>query len=165
MRAAAGLLVIAMAVAGCATQPMPPPGSQADLSHTVEQPLRDLSLVREQAPEVLQRAAVDPYDMTGVEDCAAAIAELARLDAALEPDLAPGSGSTGVSVQGLATDLIAGAFGLPFRGVVRTISGAESRDRALRAAVLAGMVRRGFLKGRLDLMRCPPSVRPASGPA
>ena len=36
---------------------------------------------------------------------------------------------------------------LPFRGILREVTGAAENDRALRAAYTAGMVRRGFLKG------------------
>lgn len=143
---------------------MPPPSSQPDFGRAIDQPLRDLSVIREQAPEVLQRAAADPYDIATTHDCAGTTAELARLDEALGPDLEPDPKSAGVSVHGLAADLIGGAIGLPFRGVVRWASGAEVRDQALRAAVLAGMVRRGFLKGRLALMNCPAApARPDKG--
>lgn len=143
-------------LAGCATEPMPPPGEQADVSHSLGQPLRDLSLIREIAPEVLLRAAAAPYSLDGVSDCAGTQAEIQRLDLALGPDLQPAAKSEGVSVSGLAADLVSGAIGLPFRGVVRLMTGAQSREAALRAAVLAGMVRRGFLKGRLERMGCAP---------
>ncbi|HSF11433.1 MAG TPA: hypothetical protein VLA50_00535, partial [Erythrobacter sp.] len=36
---------------------------------------------------------------------------------------------------------------LPFRGILREVTGAASNDRELRAAYTAGMVRRSFLKG------------------
>ena len=52
------------------------------------------------------------------------------------------------------------AVGLPFRGVVRRLSGAEARDRELRAYVLAGIVRRAFLKGVAQAHDCP-AVAPA----
>ncbi|CAN5907990.1 hypothetical protein BH11PSE1_BH11PSE1_00650 [soil metagenome] len=141
-------------LAGCATQPMPRPDTRADLGRAAVQPLRDLSLLRETAPAVLQRAAVAPYDLAQAGDCPSLREELNALDSALGPDLAPGDKTEGVSIGGLAADLIAGAMGLPFRGAVRWVSGARSRDAALKTAVLAGMVRRGFLKGRLGLMAC-----------
>jgi hypothetical protein len=128
------------------------------------QPFRDLSLVREVAPEVLQRAAAGPYDVARIASCAAAQAEVADLDAALGPDLEPDGKASGLTVQGLAADLLGGAIGLPFRGVVRHLTGAEQRDQALRAAVLAGMVRRGFLKGRMAVTgsALPPPATPAA---
>jgi hypothetical protein len=73
------------------------------------QPFRDLSLVREVAPEVLQRAAAGPYDVARIASCAAAQAEVADLDAALGPDLEPDGKASGLTVQGLAADLLGGA--------------------------------------------------------
>ncbi|WP_310543027.1 hypothetical protein [Phenylobacterium sp.] len=151
--ALAGLTLLA----GCATQPMPRPGADSDLGRAAVQPLRDLSVIRETAPDVLLRAAVAPYDLTHAGDCPSLQAELRALDDALGPDLTPNGKTTGVSVAGLAADLISGAVGLPFRGVVRWASGARSREAGLKAAILAGMVRRGFLKGRWGLMACDPA--------
>lgn len=148
---------VLMTLAACASRPMPPPQPQPglDVSRSLDQPFRDLSLIREVAPDVLVQAAAQPYDLTGLTNCPGLAAELARLDDALGPDLKPGAPSTAVSVQGLAADLVSGAVGLPFRGIVRRVSGAQAREDALRAAVLAGMVRRGFLKGRAGALGCP----------
>jgi len=147
-------------LSGCATEPMPSPQAGPDVGRSLGQPLRDLSLIREAAPDVLLRAASGPYALEGVADCEGARAEVERLDLALGPDLEPapeaGARASGVSVGGLAADLVGGAVGLPFRGVVRRVTGAQAREAALRAAVLAGMVRRGFLKGRLERMACAP---------
>nr|QQZ49362.1 hypothetical protein JKL49_20390 [Phenylobacterium glaciei] len=55
---------------GCASQPMPRPDTGAGVGRAVSQPLRDLSLIQETAPEVLQRAAVSPYDLAHAVDCA-----------------------------------------------------------------------------------------------
>lgn len=153
-------------LAACATRPMPQPGQEGGLDRAVGQPFRDLSLIREVAPDALQRAAAAPYDKASLTDCAAAQAAVAELDAALGPDLAPDAKTAGFTAQGLAGDLIGGAIGLPFRGVVRKVSGAEARELALRAAVVAGMVRRGFIKGRMDVTGCPlPPAPPAAQPA
>jgi hypothetical protein len=158
------LFASAMLLSACATRPMPAPGHDADVGRSFGQPLRDLSVIREEAPRVLQRAAVAPYDLERAGDCPAIAVELAALDAALGPDLSPGPKAGGVSVDGLAAGLIGGAIGLPFRSVVRLVTGAQAREQALKAAVLAGMVRRGFLKGRLGLMACGPA-KAATAPA
>jgi hypothetical protein len=133
---------VAAALAGCASRPMPPPG-ESGMANPIEQPFKDLSLIREVAPEVLVQAAAAPYRPAA--DCADLRAELARLDEALGPDVDRLKAGDGLS--GLVGDLIGGAVGVPFRGVVRKVTGAEARDRALKAAVLSGMVRRGYLKG------------------
>lgn len=146
LAACAGLLLGA-----CATTRSLPPSSQAERAGAaIEQPFRDLSLLQEVAPEALIRAAAAPYKPAS--DCAALRAEIVELDKVLGPDVdepQPAAGST------LVADLIGGAIGLPFRGVVRQVTGAAARDRALRAGVLAGMARRGFLKGAASRMACP----------
>jgi hypothetical protein len=157
--------LIALTLGACASQPMSKPGQDRGMSRAVEQPIRDLSLIREQAPPVLQHAVATPYDREHETSCASVIHELAELDDALGPDLQPrAKPGNGLSVGGLASDLVGGAIGLPFRGIVRQVTGAEERDRNLRAAVLAGMVRRGFLKGRLAEMTCEPPVVTGSLP-
>lgn len=121
----------------------------------VQQPMRDLSLIRDRVPDALLLSVAAPYALQAPETCASLAKEVAALDVALGPDLASGAKTRGESMGGLAAGLINGAIGLPFRGIVRKVSGADHRDRALKAAVLAGMVRRGFLKGRISLV-CPP---------
>jgi len=158
-----GLIVpaalVALTLAACASQPMARPGEDNGMGRAVQQPIRDLSLIREQAPPVLLHAVATPYDREQMNTCASVIHEIAELDDVLGPDLQPGAKpGSGLSVSGLASDLVGGAVGLPFRGIVRQVTGAEERDRNLRAAVLAGMVRRGFLKGRLAEMTCGPSA-------
>lgn len=152
-----------LALVACATEPMPQRGQEGGLDRAIQQPMRDLSLIRDQPPPSLVRAAADPYDVSDAETCAQETRELDELDAALGPDLQPGGEKEKglITAGGLASDLVGGAVGLPFRGVLRTVTGAEQRDRRLRAAVLAGMVRRGFLKGRMSLMKCPAATAPA----
>jgi hypothetical protein len=138
-----------LAIAGCATRTAPS-AAQRSASSPFEQPLKDLSLVRDAAPDVLTQAAASPY--LAVFGCAELESELARLDVALGPDIdeaqAKADGSS------LVSDLITGAIGLPYRGVIRKVTGAEARDRAFKAAVLSGMVRRGFLKGSAVRQGC-----------
>jgi hypothetical protein len=142
---------------------MPQRGQEGGVDRAIQQPMRDLSLIRDQPPASLVRAAAAPYDVSDAATCGQASRELDELDAALGPDLqAGGDEDEGqINVGGLASDLVSGAVGLPFRGIVRTVTGAEQRDRRLREAVLAGMVRRGFIKGRMSLMNCPAATAKA----
>lgn len=154
---ALGILAL-LALGACATQPMARPGEDKGVGRAVQQPIRDLSLIREQAPPALQKAVGAPYDRAAPASCAAVVHEIAELDDALGPDIdISAKDKGGLSATGLAADLVGGAVGLPFRGILRQMTGAEQRDRELRAAVLAGMVRRGFLKGRLAEMTCEPA--------
>jgi hypothetical protein len=121
--------------------------------------MRDLSLLQD-APssEVLLTAAAGPYVTDGLADCLTISRELAALDTVLGPDIDGSSAAPDASAH-LAAGVIGGVFGLPFRGVVRQLSGAQQREVTRQAAVLAGMVRRGFLKGRASLA-CPQPPAP-----
>lgn len=164
MRFALLPLAGALVLGGCAT-PMAPPNRPEGVEHAVETPIRDLSLIREQAPAALTRAWAEPYRTRPDDSCASLGAELAELDAALGPDVgAADKASSVLDPAGLATGAVEGAVGLPFRGIVRTVSGAEQRDRSLHAAVTAGMIRRGFLKGRMLQMSCPAPAQPLTTP-
>ncbi|MDE2486863.1 MAG: hypothetical protein KGO51_05635 [Alphaproteobacteria bacterium] len=149
------------ALGACATTTAPPEGQGDKVARAVEQPMRDLSLIREAPAPALILAWKSPYQTGGKDNCASLKAELAGLDAALGPDVAESAKpDRSISPTGLAADAVGGAVGLPFRGIVRTVTGAESRDRQLHAAVLAGMVRRAFLKGRLHEMACAAPAQP-----
>lgn len=150
-------LLIAVALGGlalsaCATSTGP---QTADpVGAALQQPMRDLSLLQEAPPpSALIKAAAGPYVTEGLRDCPAIARELAALDEVLGRDI-DGPVAAGDSSSHLAAGVIGEVFGLPFRGVVRQISGAQQRDTARQTAVLAGMVRRAFLKGRASLA-CP----------
>lgn len=54
----------------------------------------------------------------------------------------------------ILTGAVSGALSLPYRGIIRRVTGADRRERLLRRAILAGMVRRGFLKGAAHAAGC-----------
>ena len=154
-------LASVLILAACATS-----GSPADrpnaVTGAVQQPFKDLNLVREQTPSVLEAAAKAPYVEIQPLDCNAVRAELAALDKELGPDFD--------AAENKNDDILAGALrsamGLPFRGVVRKITGAQKRDQKREHAILAGIARRGFLKG-VDRKSCtlaPPLVAAAAPP-
>jgi hypothetical protein len=152
------LVGLACGFAGCATttQTSSERGAGA-VSGAVSQPFRDLSLIRKAVPEVLARAVADPYATSTPVDCDAVSREIGELDAILGPDLKAGGKDKGGDAFDMVAGALSGALDLPFRGVVRKVSGAEKRDRDAARAVLAGMVRRGFLKGQALTAGCPPA--------
>ena len=121
-------------------------------------PLDDLNLRRQEVPEVLIAARRAPYATDGLRRCAAVIAQIDDLDEALGPDVdqpqaAQGTGEQAANValdvvRDTATDFI------PLRSWVRRLSGAAAHDREVQAAIRAGLVRRGFLKGVALQRRC-----------
>lgn len=146
-----------------AASPAPAPHRQGDdLGSALGQPLDDLNLSRAKIPAVLLAAAKAPY--APLEGCPAIIEEVAALDAALgadldQPETAPG---TRAAAGQAALDLVRGAASswIPFRGVLRRLTGAERRAAAVREAVLAGEVRRAYLKGLGERLECTLPARP-----
>lgn len=124
-------------------------------------PLTDLNIGTDEIPQVLLTAEADPYSIEGLETCNDIVAQIAPIDQILGPDydIAEDKGD-GLS-KGKAAQSVVGSF-IPFRGVVREVSGAAGDERKLRSAIAGGMVRRGFLKG-LGLQRgCSYPARPKS---
>ena len=124
------------------------------VGRVVGQPFRDLSLIQDKLPEILKRSSKGPYDLSSAQNCTQVRQEIADLDMVLGPDIDELSQKKGMSPDSLAAELIGGVVKLPFRGILRRVSGAQAREEAIRAAILAGMVRRGFLKGRLSQLSC-----------
>ena len=130
-------------------------------------PLRDLNMVKVQIPDILLTALDDPYVRPPRNwKCPALIALVRPLDAALGPDLdqlPPGDENLmdrgKQTVFSVAGDLASGA--IPFRGVVRRISGASSHDKLVQSAIVAGNIRRGYLKGLGEARGCPSPGKPS----
>jgi hypothetical protein len=120
------------------------------------QPVRDVGVNKREIPEVLERAALDPYAIGGARTCNQIGAAMAELNDVLGPDYEAG----GVKKENRAGRL-AEAGGktvvnalIPFRGLVREVSGAAPAERRYNAALDAGLVRRGFLRGIATAKGC-----------
>lgn len=150
------LLALAiLPLAACATNTSSIPNKTANpIEGAVAQPFKDLSFVRDEMPEALSSAAATPYAADNLPDCPAIMGAIAQLDAVLGADVdAEVMDANGG--EAFLSDALRGALSLPFRGVIRQVSGAAKRDREKARAVLAGMVRRGFLKGLGRAKGCP----------
>jgi hypothetical protein len=134
----------------------------------VTTPLRDLGMQKTDIPDVLLQALTDPYARPPRRyNCRYLISLVRPLDDALGPDmdLLPAGdedllkrGKSGV--LGTAADVASSAL-IPFRGVVRKISGAESHERLVHSAIVAGNVRRAYLKGLGEAKGCNPPATPS----
>ncbi|HYF23641.1 MAG TPA: hypothetical protein VD929_09610 [Caulobacteraceae bacterium] len=167
------VVLIAVALSACGTGKTVRRGADrvgSGLSNAVTAPLEDLNLKRVDIPVSLQAAKADPYDLTGLTRCESIAAEVGRLDAALGPDLDDvrkdgrrwnekgadaAADATLDAVRGTATDVV------PFRSWVRRLTGAERHSKYVQAAIKAGTVRRGYLKGVGMRMNCAPPAAPA----
>ncbi|MBY0342901.1 MAG: hypothetical protein K2Q29_03485 [Sphingomonadales bacterium] len=140
---AAALMLGWLAAAPLAAQVMPEP----DAGEVAKTPLRDLNIDGRDIPEVLVAAERDPYATAGLDQCNAIVADIAALDGILgaDYDIAEDRGGDRIS-EGRIGQSVVGSI-LPFRGILREVTGAAENDRRLRAAYTAGMVRRAFLKG------------------
>ena len=144
LAALAALTCLAGLAAGTAhAQAMPEP----DAKEVAKTPLRDLNIDARDIPEILQAAVRNPYATDGLGKCNAIVAEIAALDMELgaDYDIAEDDGGDRIS-EGRIGQSIVGSV-IPFRGILREVTGAADNDRALRAAYTAGMARRAFLKG------------------
>lgn len=120
----------------------------------IDRPLGDLNLMQPATAAALQRAARAPYAPAG-PSCDAIVWEIAQLDTALGPDLdtrAPAKQKILPSVSQLEGQA-AGNF-IPYEGALRFITGADRRDRKAAEMVLAGAVRRAYLKGAGEARGC-----------
>lgn len=145
-------LVLAFALSACASH------DQTRVTDAATSPLSDLNLIRAKIPPVLLEARKQPYAIPTTEaTCENLVAKVKELDAVLGPDFdAPSSGNDPTLVeQGTdeAKNMAIGALRstsesiVPFRGWVRRLSGAERHSQEVAAAIVAGTVRRAFIKG------------------
>ena len=143
-------------------------GRKGVVHGVVEQPFRDFNMIRSKIPPVLREAMDDAYAKPGV-GCDGIAADMKRLDEALGPDLDepvstlhPGVLTRGSgAARNASLDAMRGAEQdyIPFDGFIRMLSGADRHDHLVLAAIQAGAVRRGYLKGLGEMRGCtPPSV-------
>jgi len=121
----------------------------------VSQPARDVGAAKTKIPHVLEVAAEGPYSLEGLGTCGAMAAKLGELDQVLGPDFDDGP-QKGESLAQVGGKAVVNSL-IPFRGVIREISGAAAADRRLAAATDAGIAQRGFLRGVYRTRGCTPS--------
>ncbi|MDF2637140.1 MAG: hypothetical protein K0R64_124 [Novosphingobium lindaniclasticum] len=109
-------------------------------------PVTDLNLDKTEIPPVLIAATKKPYDLASLRSCSQIGKAVEELDGILGDDIdLPQEARDRVST-GKVAKWVVSSF-IPFRGLIREISGANAQERAVLAAVQAGVARRGFLKG------------------
>jgi hypothetical protein len=131
----------------------------------VMSPLSDINLKKKDIPAVLKAALADPYDLTGIKSCLGFATAITDLDMALGDDIDVAHEKSDEEKFGNGAGAIAksviGSF-IPFRGVIRELSGANAQQRAWERAIYAGSVRRAFLKGMGQSNNCAYPARPAT---
>ncbi|WP_191984682.1 hypothetical protein [Pelagerythrobacter rhizovicinus] len=131
-----------------------------DMADIATTPLTDLNLAKDPIPEILLAAAQSPYANEGLDECGEVEGAIAQLDAVLGADLdVADEDRDDISVGRIAKSAV-GSF-IPFRSIVREITGAADHQREFEAAIVAGLIRRGYLKGLGQQMGCAYPARPA----
>ncbi|MDE1914956.1 MAG: hypothetical protein KGJ57_05285 [Sphingomonadales bacterium] len=155
--AAAAAPAILLAQSGQSSKPVT--DNNPDARAVAETPLTDLNVKKGEIPPILLRAQQEPYTLAGLKSCKAIVREVGRLNSVLGDDVDIAGKPKPNTSPGHVAQSVVGSF-IPFRGVIREVSGASAEQRRMNAAIQAGMARRGFLKG-VGLMRhCPYPARP-----
>lgn len=142
------------------------------ISDAARSPLRDVGLIRQQIPPLLQSLTY-PYSTASLAPgCAAVAYEIAQLDSVLGPESFQPGPDRNIwdrggefaedqvidAAQDTANDLI------PFRSWVRRLSGANRAEREALRAFANGQQRRTFLRGYGASLGCA-NIVPAPPPA
>lgn len=113
------------------------------------QPARDVGMSKREIPPILEKAFSDPYSLKGLKTCKALASEVTQLNAVLGADYSVGNeykeNRAGKLAEAGGKTIINSI--IPFRGLVREVTGAAPADRHMNAVVDAGLARRGFLRG------------------
>jgi hypothetical protein len=144
-------MLIMFGPGGAAAQQADPDDSMIEHAEDAARtPARDLNLDKRDIPRKLIEIQEDPYSLVGLSRCRALIAEVTELNAVLGPDVNEVIEKSKTEKREETASRVGGGLlgGLiPFRGVVREVTGAAAAQRRLDRAIYAGVVRRGFLKG------------------
>ncbi len=158
-------MTIALAAAATTLSPAlaqnKPDSVKGGVEREATQPLRDVRIEKEKIPEILQLAASAPYSSENTRSCAAIATEVGKLNDALGADVdtetkekGEGAAIAAAGARAVVNTLIPGL------GIVRVITGADKAQRRAEAAVYAGSVRRGYLKGIGLTKGCKPPAAP-----
>ena len=133
------------------------------MGDAIATPATDLNLKKDAIPALLLTAQDRPYSLSGLRRCVEISAAVSQLDAVLGPDIdLPVDPKTGLTAGRVAQAAV-GSF-IPFRGLIRELSGANEQERKIQVAIQAGFARRAFLKGVGEARGCRYPAR-AAGPA
>jgi hypothetical protein len=142
------------------TEPSKARQIEEDASKVASSPLKDVGVVKDKIPQVLIDARTGTYVLPSPLTCKTIFDAVDALDAELAPDLDADSTQikTGMSATEIGETVVHGLT--PLRSWVRKLSGAEKNANEVQAAIMAGSIRRGYLKGVGLGMGCKPPAAP-----
>lgn len=145
------LLVVALGLAATGVA-LAQHGTVQDAKEVATQPARDVGIDKKDVPAVLAEAADDPYSLDDARTCGQITNAIRSLNVELGPDFGAEPGKK-PSILKAGSAAVVNTL-VPFRGIVREVSGAASADRRMAAATQAGIARRGFLRGVYTNRNC-----------
>jgi hypothetical protein len=113
-----------------------------------------LGLIGGDIPPILKAVQANPYRYPVSPACETIPQEIVALNQVLGPDV--DGEKTKTSKVHMAMNYARGM--IPYRGYVRFLTRADSKDKALQAAATAGYARRGFLRGLEAHLQCAPAA-------
>jgi hypothetical protein len=149
----AWILPTALAAA-CACIAAPASAGQAQQNRTTEQeagrivsqPARDVGVAKTKIPPLLVQVSEAPYTTRGAGTCRQIASSISALTGVLGPDFDADGTPKKRNLAKAGGEAVVNSL-IPFRGLVREVSGAAPAERRLNAAFDAGFARRGFLRG------------------
>lgn len=143
-----------------AEAPRPLDQQEPSAVDVITTPAGDLNLRKSEIPPLLVAAQAKPYDLKGLRTCSTINGTVQKFNAVLGDDVDTTEQAGRKISAGRVAQAAVGSF-IPFRGLIREISGANGHERALDAAVQAGVARRSFLKGYGFARGCGPALKRA----
>lgn len=131
-------------------------------------PLEDFNLRRREIPPLLA-ALKSPYGPPSEMTCPGIMMDIAELDALLGLDWDSGEPDQRLNTEILADEASDAALDavrnvstgwIPFRGLVRQATGAQSHEKKYNQAFRIGAQRRAYLKGYGQALDCPLPAQP-----
>jgi hypothetical protein len=133
-------------------------GSIEGAVEAAQSPLVDLNIKKQDIPEPLTLIAGNPYGMDGKPKCKHIQEEIATLDELLGADAHYSSDGKLSLNQEDAPDYVKDGAGkasiIPFRSIVRKVTGADKHSKAVARAYESGKIRRAYLRGVSFSMKC-----------
>lgn len=153
------------ALTACAHTVQPAARDQKNVGSVVAAPLKDIGLVRPEAPKALSDITY-PYLAARLDNgCAQISYEISALDSMLGPEFynrqSGAVTQAGQAVVGAAEGAASGL--IPFRGVVRTVTGANKAQAEVERSIEMGVLRRAFLRGYGVALGCTGMLPDAPG--
>ncbi|MDB5702133.1 MAG: hypothetical protein JWL66_2332 [Sphingomonadales bacterium] len=132
---------------------LPGAASAQSAGHIVTQPARDVGIEKDEIPPLLVEVGKNPYSTAGVTSCGQISSAIDALTKVIGPDFSTSPAVNKRNLAAIGGSAVVNSL-IPFRGIVREVSGASAAERRMSAAVDAGIARRGFLRGLQSARKC-----------